>query len=390
MDRRRVEEAIEALDSLLAVPSTSEAQFQELFEAHPIVFHTLGFQSQIAHPVIRTAEGTTYIPDFIARRPNGSWEIVELKTASAEILRDKERREAFYASFESYLAQCHEYSEALDDASARAEFEVRYGIDLIQKRPSSIVIAGSSESLDVNRLLRLCSRRSPPIAIYTFDDIRSALLSYRTFNFSKYDSAQGITVHGILQIHRPEPASSRSYILDIGVERDRNRVSIFVDEKSFLRIEALDSNGNRHAARAQLPLGEQFFDVNRRFLFEVGVSDEFGFISIQIDGHYCADIRVQDFPFDVSHEYVIGSDWEAKEPSSFSIVEMGVLNRALSFEEKIQIRDHCANTTNRFQSGILSLNWSAFYAGHPGRIVFQGHKWMHTAKHPAGAKHPET
>lgn len=202
MDRRLIEEAIGILDSLLTAQSASEADFQAFFEAHPIVFQVLGFQRQVAHPTIKTANGAMYIPDFIARRPNGSWEIIELKTASAELLRDRDRRESFYASFESYLSQCHEYSEALDDVSTRSEFEKQYGIDLIQKRPSSIIVAGSSESLDVSRLLRLCSRRSPPVSVYTYDDIRSALVAYRTFNFGKYDTAEGITVHSVMQLHK--------------------------------------------------------------------------------------------------------------------------------------------------------------------------------------------
>ncbi len=384
MDRQHVERAIESLDVLLQSGNAPENAFQEWFENNPVAFYVLGFQHHIPHPKIEAVSGDVYIPDFIARRPNSSWEFIELKTSATEILRDKDRREAFYATFESYLSQCHEYSEAMDDASVRRKFEEKYGISLIQKRPSSILIAGSGELLEVDRLLRLCSRRTPPITVYTYDDLRSALLSYRTFNFGGYDSADGMCVHSVIYVHKPS-APAVNHILDIGVHQDRDRVSIYIDEKGYICLRIFDSEGVEHKAHSSRPLEEQFYEVAHWFLFEVGVSDGFGFISIQVDGRYYADIRINEFPFNVSHESVIGSDWEAKAPSWFSFVELAVLNRALSFEEKFKMRAHSVSAGKSFSAELMGLNWSAYYSAGPGgRIEFKGHKWMHTAGHPAG------
>ena len=385
MDRQHVERAIESLDFLLQSGNAPEDAFQEWFESNPVAFYVLGFQHHIPHPKIEAASGDVYIPDFIARRPNSSWEFIELKTSATEILRDKDRREAFSASFESYLSQCHEYSEALDDASARRKFEEKYGIALVQQRPSSILIAGSGELLDVDRLLRLCSRRTPPITVYTYDDLRSALLSYRTFNFGEYDSANGICVHSVIYVHKPSSGPAVNHILDIGMHQDRDRVSIYIDEKGFICLSILDSDGVAHKAHSSRPFEDHFYEMAHWFLFEVGISDGFGFISIQIDGRYYADIRISEFPFDVSHEYVIGSDWEAKAPSWFSCVELAVLNRALSFEEKVKMRAHSVNAGKNFSAELMGLNWRAYYsAGSGGCLVFKGHKWLHTARHPAG------
>ncbi|SFU78233.1 Shedu anti-phage system protein SduA domain-containing protein [Halomonas korlensis] len=385
MDRQQVEGAIESLDSLLQSRNTPEEAFQKWFEDNPVAFYVLGFHYHIPHPKIKAASGELYIPDFMAKRPNSAWEVIELKASATEILRNKDRRETFYASFESYLSQCHEYSEALDDSSARRNLEEKYSIDLMQKRPSSILIAGSGEHLDVARLLRLSSRRTPPIAVYTYDDLRSALLSYRTFNFGEYDSANGICVHSVMYIHRPNGAPTVNHILDIGMHHDRDRVSIYIDEKGCICLRVLDTNGAEHLAHSAKPFEGQLYEVAHWFLFEVGVSDGFGFISIQIDGRYYADIRINDFPFHISHEYVIGSDWEAKAPSWFSFVEMAVLNRALSFEEKMKMRTHSVNAGRHLPAELMDLNWSAYYSAGPGgRLEFRGHKWMHTARHPAG------
>lgn len=384
MNRLKVEEAIDSLDALLHSDTACEADFQAWFENHPVAFIILGFQRQIPHPSIHAASGDTYIPDFIAQRPNGAWEIFELKTAAADILRDKNRREAFYASFESYLSQCHEYAEALDDSAVRDDVEKRYDINLLQKRPSSIIVAGSSEALDVERLFRLCSRRTPPVTVYTYDDVRAALVSYRTFNFGSYDSADGISVHSVMYLHRPDNGPSINHILDIGVNPDRDRVSIYVDEKGFIRIKVFDSNGEQHSARSAAPLDPHLYETPHWFLFEVGISDGFGFISIQIDGRYYADMRLHDFPIHISHEYVIGSDWHATAPSWFSFIELAVIDRALSFNEKVQMREHSMRAGKDFSAEIMGLNWSAYYSAGAGRLEFKGHKWMHTAGHPAG------
>ena len=133
-----------------------------------------------------------------------------------------------------------------------------------------------------------------------------------------------------------------------------------------------------------MPFDEQFYEVPHWFLFEVGISEGFGFISIQIDGRYYADTRIHDFPFHISHEYVIGSDWEAKAPSWFSFIEMAVIDRTLSFDEKMQMRAHSVNAGEHFSAEIMGLKWSAYYSAGVGfRMEFKGHKWIHTAGHPA-------
>src|SRR5690554_5334494 len=104
MDRHHVERAIESLDVLLQCADAPESAFQEWFESNPVAFYVLGFQDHIPHPRIEAPSGDIYIPDFIARRPNSSWEFIELKTSATDILRNKDRREAFYASFEGYLS----------------------------------------------------------------------------------------------------------------------------------------------------------------------------------------------------------------------------------------------------------------------------------------------
>lgn len=372
---------------LITSDSTSEGDFQKWCESHPVIFIALGYVRQIPHPRIHATNGKLYIPDFLVQRSNGSWEIFELKTPSASILKNKERRETFYASFEDYLSQCHDYSEALDEASVRTQLEHEHSINLKNKKPPSILVAGSSEGLDAERLFRLCSRRTPPITVFTYDDIKAALISYRTFNFERYDSAQGLSVHSVLCIHKPENPPFVNHILDLGEKENQDRVSIYIDERGYLRINVWDSNGDQHTARAAKPFQHSDYEILRWLIIEVGVSEGFGFISIQIDGNYSTDIKIQDFPFGISHEWVIGSDWKAAQPSWFSLVELAVINRVLTFDEKIRLRQHTINAGKNFPPEIMDFDWSAYYtAGFGLQFEFKGHKWMHTAGHPSRAK----
>lgn len=381
--RETIENAIESLDLLLRRDSDRENDYQRWFESHPIIFQALGFIEFIPHPKIRCPERGTFVPDFVAKRPNQTWEIIELKTPSARILRNQSRREVFYASFEEYLSQCHEYSEAFDSLEARTQFLDEYKIDLKNTRPHSLIVAGIGDDLDVSRLFRLCSRRHPPISVYTYNDVLSALISYRTANFTPYDSAFGITVHSVLHIHKTGNSRELNHLLDIGIHRNRDRVAIFIDPQGFIRLRVWDSDGNQHNARSSRSFCEADYDVKQWFLFEVGISENFGFISMQIDGRYIADIRIENFPLKISHEYVIGSDWRGKRGSWFSVVELAVLNRALTFQEKMILRNHTIFAGADFPAELMDFEWSAIYSsGFGRRIEFIGHKCLRTAGHP--------
>ena len=59
------------------------------------------------------------------------------------------------------------------------------------------------------------------------------------------------------------------------------------------------------------------------------MGDSFGFLGIQLDGKYQADIRVNDFPFELTCEHVLGSDWKGQAWSWFSASEIMIYDRPL-------------------------------------------------------------
>lgn len=383
LGREGIESAITELATLIYNDIEDELFFQGWFEKYPIIFNILGFISHIPHPIIKTSNGDKYIPDFIVQKPNGAWEIFELKTPSCKILRRRDRRETFYAIFNEYCAQCIEYSQAFDDEQTRDLFCHEYDLDFINKRPNSTIIAGAGESLDPPRLVSISSRFTPQITVYSYEDILFALINYRATNFGSYDAASGFGLHAALILHKP-PQRSKNYIVDIGIKENSDRISIFIDKKHYIRIKLWDSDGHIHNAKSLRPIDISEYESEHWLLCEAGVFGNFGFVTIQFDGIYLADIRIENFPMNIESGSVVGSDWSASECSWFSLRDMAILSRAFSFEEKMLLRRQAKNSGTRFPEELLKLPWDGVY-GCSGEYVmeFKGHKWMGTAGHPA-------
>ena len=369
MERKLVESAITDLDELLLADSNYESVFQAWFERHPVVFVSLGFSKFIPHPHILLPSGNELIPDFFAQRANGSWEVFEIKTPQARLLRDIKNRSTFYALFESYVSQCHEYSESLDEQSTRSAFNETYGVQ-VQKRPQSIIVAGRNEGLDSEIRFALCARRTPSVEVYTYDDVLRALENYRTFNFGAYDKAQGFGFCGIFALHRPTRQST-NHIFDVGVYPDRDRIAISVTADHFLKLTVWDSSGRVHEAKSNNPLGVSDYDIPTLFVFEAGIGDGFGFLSIQLDGKYHAEVRTSSFALNLSHEYVLGSDWSGKASSWFSMFRCTTFSGPPSLEIKLVYRQCAIEVSREVQAGIESKHF-----------LFVENKFMYTKGHP--------
>ena len=156
---------------------------------------------------------------------------------------------------------------------------------------------------------------------------------------------------------------------------DRDRISVFVDGPGFVQLVIWDSLGNKHCARSREPLADTDYDTPLWFEFEIGIGDQFGFMAIQIEFKYRADIRIQDFPLELSHEYIIGSDWYTEAWSWFSANELMVYSRPLAFDEKIKLRKYAIERRLMISAGPAD-KW----------VVFKGHKFLYTKGHPAARK----
>jgi hypothetical protein len=374
MERKVVEHALVELGELLDLDVETESQYQAWFERHPVVFLALGYRRVIPHPRILDTAGKLWIPDFLVELPDGDWEIFELKTPQAAVLQDRERRSTFYATFQKYVSQCHEYADLLDDRSTRELLHRRTGVDL-QKSPQSVIVAGRSGTLDRAKVRQLCRHLNPPIKHYTFDDIKRHLENYRLFNFGAYDKAGYLAIFAAVHIDRPDPPGQVNHIIDFCETPEKNHVSITVDSDDRLRLAVWDSNGRLFEARASRPLTLEDYQHWHVLYCEIGGQEDFGFLTIELDRYYHADLRVPGFPFEVGRGLAIGTNAEGSGQSWVGFRMLAVYEGPMSLERRREIRE-------RVEQRIIDLYTN------PGRKVpiFSGHGFGVSAKHPASKK----
>jgi len=371
MDRESIERAIRELDDLLQADSPHEQNYQEWLERHPIAVLALGYRSARPHVQIRAEDGQIFIPDFLAQLPDEGWDIFELKTPQTAIIHSRERRDTFYATFATYVSQCHDYSEALDPESVRAELVASTGLR-VQKRPQSIIVAGRSEGLDRMEVRKLCSRLTPPVRHYTFDDVLAQLEHFRTFTFGRYEEAKGFGLHFILRLYRPPNKYTNNYIFDVGSESGRNHISVFLNPKGYLRLSVTDANGVSHDARSREPFSDEDYGVPHFLYFDAGAGPDFGFMSISIDGKYSADIKTQDFPLEISNVYALGTNSNGTGQSWMATYQIIVLSGPAGFRQKGILRDHASQ---RIAEILANPEEKA--------VIFDGRQSLATQGHPS-------
>ncbi len=154
---------------------------------HPVIFECLGYSSYVPHPDLTAGGVVLYTPDFLVQRAdNGLWEVFEIKTPDARIIKSKKRRQDFYASLNEYIAQCVEYAEYFDDEAHRVEFAQKHGFE-VHKSLQRCLVAGSDDGLDHTRVHALLNQRGHSVQILTYDSLEKALEFYRVRQFGDFE-----------------------------------------------------------------------------------------------------------------------------------------------------------------------------------------------------------
>jgi hypothetical protein len=363
MERDDLELALIELDRLIA-DEREEQSFQGWLATRPHIFRGLGYSDFIAHPVLKDDANKELIPDFMAQRTDGLWEIIELKRPDTPILKSPEKRSHFYAHMQEYISQCREYSEYFDDAANRSSFKQRYGKD-IQKRPPAIVVAGRNDGLEVFKVHGLLAGITPAIRHQTYDTFSNSLHLSRFNTFGAGENSEGLTIYirvCVLSRNR----DSNPYILDFGVNLDRDRLTIRVPNGKDLLVEIRDSQGQEH----DLPIasGDRTFQWDVPFYLgvQVATSGTRSMVLIDLSGSTHSEYRSQGFRLDPSVLYsmVVGADLNGHGESSMDVFQIIGYDRTLSFQEKVGMREFLSQT----QPG-------------PARLQFVGHKFSYSAGH---------
>ncbi len=372
MDRSQLEAAITALHTLLGDEDASEERCQDWFEQHPVVFEVLGCAEWLVKPPLCEGGRPLYVPDFMIQRVGGLWEVFEIKTPATAVLRHSQRRRTFYSIFNTYLAQCHEYSAYFDDSSHRVEFETQHG-RAVQSRPESILVAGRARGLDRAKIHEMLAVTVPRVQLVTYDDVLTSLEQHRTRLYGAWEGIDGIAIQMVL-IPRPV-ASGLNFVLDVGLEQSRNRVSLYFDERGDLIFHVRDANSREMKARVRRSAGALAYNRLVYVAMELALGAAQSLQTIEVGGVYRAEVKEDPLRLDLPEPlpYVMGSDLTGTRESAMEMVEIVVRRLTLSFADKMNMRWYVYNKYRTFWDNPAAL---------PTRLVFSGHQIRYSHGHP--------
>lgn len=325
-----VEKAIVDL-SILIKEDSLEAPLQQFLEENECVFQSMGFRSAIPHPEIIDSEGRKYIPDFIVERQDGLWQIIELKIPRTKLLKDRQRRDSWYAEMHDYLSQCEEYVEQLRDSTVLREFEAKYNVTMHRGFPVSL-IAGMSESIDIVKITRILDRLKTNISLITFDQLLSGIESWCAGKYPQADNWSGVSLGLMYQLE--EMQALNGCIVDLGKASDKNRITLCRKNNDILQLKVIDSN--------QLSIAFDFFSpdvvLRKSVLLIVNVypSGDILRIVIEANGLQIADLRtgMMNIDLQLPAPITIGNDFENNGSACFVSGPVFTRSPSLSINEK--------------------------------------------------------
>jgi hypothetical protein len=193
-------------------------------------------------------------------------------------------------------------------------------------------------------------------------------LRYKVLSLERFEDAPGISIHIAVALFPDEP-EKELYILDIGTERDKNRLSIYLDTRHDLSFRMVDSTGHRTIVRAGPADCAYRYGAPDYFVFEAGILQDEIFLSVEAGG-WSFSKTIQRRDLDVSHDrlfFVLGSDVNGVAETHMSVMEQCVYSRCLRRDERNQLRGYFENNIRR---------------GYRANVYFKGNQFLHSAGHP--------
>jgi hypothetical protein len=337
--RTQFENAISDLRALLEQELNNEDKFQEWFEKNTIVMASLNYKKSIPHPTFKAYNDDIYIPDFIVLLLNNTWEIFELKLPYEKLLKDKVRRNTFYAKVYEYCQQCHEYSEFFADNTNRINFQKNYDF-IIPSPPRSKIVIGRDNGLDRFELIKKIDQFSNPIDILTYDDILRQLEFDKLKVLGEYENVNGLAIHVVAKIIE---SNKPNYLFSFGSSGSNNNLSIYVNTSNQICYCLTDKDGKVIIETIDKSASKFEFGKSTYFVFEFGFGEDYTICSSEVNGNYGSVIRTTKMDFDLldlKENFVIGSNYNGTENSEFELYEFVIWSKTFSLETRLAIRNN--------------------------------------------------
>lgn len=295
MNIKRKEDLTQAilwLEYLLSEKVLKESTYQKYFEANPIVFEVLGYTYSLA---LTKASGKSLPrddfsglkpePDFIARNDHGIYEIFELKTPiEKDVILDKNKyRIHFTSSVSSYISQAATYDDYFDNPANIQKVNSLFNINIQKKLPIKIII-GLNEYINKEEVYRQTTQYHKRIDFITYDDILNKLKNVYQNEFGQFENIPGLSFHVVFRVNSNTP-NKRKYFVDIGdVDNlNKNRVSLYIDEKDNLCYEIIADNGISYKIHVEKDHFD-FFNKLTYIVCEYASKNNGFYMSISVNG----------------------------------------------------------------------------------------------------------
>ena len=158
------------------------------------------------------------------------------------------------------------------------------------------------------------------------------------FDIIKTNNYAGYGGTFVLKIEKLDIAE-RKFILDIGNNTEKNRVSLYLDSKNNLVYRLIDAEGESHLIK--IPNSFKTFLLNTwyHFYFDYGYSKDFAFMRLYINNKMMGDSYFQykiNLPEDLdlkNNEMVILNDLTKSYPAKATVSFLSIQNQTFTEEE---------------------------------------------------------
>lgn len=229
--------------------------------------------------------------------------------------------------------------------------------------------------------LRLTALRSVArIALHALQPLRLAALGV-----DRFEEAPGTSIHLAVSLGRM-PSPDKNFILDIGVDRESDRLSVYIDEDSCIRFRTYEGSGRSTSLRAGSAGGTYEYDHPIYLRAEAGVCRGDLLLSLQVG--VWASFRVvrsarASTAIESLRHFVLGSDLFGRAGSRLLVFEKVLCDRVLTASKREQLRGYFEEKMRVGYASGVSFEEGQF-------LHSDGHPHFPTSPSPAAGAGPQS
>lgn len=190
----------------------------------------------------------------------------------------------------------------------------------------------------------------------------------RVLNLTRFQDAPGLSFHMVLTL-LPEETGQDLFILDVGIEEKRDRLSIYLDTRQELCFRLIDCSGHSHIVRAGSHDCAYKYGSPSYLTFQIAFGEDGVLLHLDVGGWSMVNIFAKE-QITLGPDklfFVLGSDVTGHAKTHMSVMEWCVYSRHLKEQESEKLRSY-------FEDRIRQ--------GYKGSVYFKGNQFLHSQDHP--------